>query len=80
MEAGIQVKISPRSSLLDTDVGFEEKLYGYHRLNDPKVTYQNGAGIKVCNLSEIEIEEKNKPIGIINRNDIDLGPPEPNKY
>ena len=80
MDAGISVSISPRSSLLDTDIDFKDKLYGYHRLDDPKVTYQNGAGIKVCKFSDIETEEKKKPVGMIDRNDINLNPPEPNKY
>tara|TARA_R110002153_G_scaffold113386_1_gene255713 strand:- start:59 stop:787 length:729 start_codon:yes stop_codon:yes gene_type:complete len=80
MDAGISVSISPRSSLLDTDIDFKDKLYGYHRLDDPKVTYQNGAGIKVCKFSDIETEEKNKPVGMIDRNDITLNPPEPEKY
>ena len=80
MDAGIKISIAPRSTLLDTDIDFKDKLYGYHRLNDPKVTYQNGAGIKVCKFSEIKIEENNKPIGKIDRNDINLSPPEPEKY
>jgi len=80
MDSGISVSISPRSSLLDTDIEIKDKLYGYHRLDDPKVTYQNGAGIKVCKFSDIETEEKKKPVGMIDRNDINLNPPEPNKY
>ena len=80
MDSGISVSISPRSSLLDTDIELKDKLYGYHRLDDPKVTYQNGAGIKVCKFSDIETEEKNKPVGMIDRNDINLNPPEPEKY
>tara|TARA_R110002051_G_scaffold105148_1_gene177980 strand:- start:42 stop:776 length:735 start_codon:yes stop_codon:yes gene_type:complete len=77
IDAGIQIEIAPRSTLLDTDVGLEEKLYGYHRLSNPKVAYQNGAGMKVCNLSEIEIQQESKPIGIIGRKDLNLF--EPNK-
>jgi len=80
MDSGISVSISPRSSLLDTDIELKDKLYGYHRLDDPKVTYQNGAGIKVCKFSDIETEEKKKPVGMIDRNDINLNPPEPEKY
>ena len=38
IDAGIDVSIAPRSSLLDTDIGFKDKLYGYHRLDNPKVT------------------------------------------
>ena len=56
------------------------QLYGYHRLNDPKITYQNGAGMKVCNFSDIQIEQNGKPVGIIGRKDINLEVPEPEKY
>ena len=80
LDAGIKISIAPRSTLLDTDINFKDKLYGYHRLDDPKVTYQNGSGIKVCNFSEVKIEENNKPVGKIDRNDINLTPPEPSKY
>ena len=76
----IKIHIAHSSSLLDMNVPDDQKLYGYHRLDDPKVTYQNGSGIKVCNFSEVKIEENNKPVGKIDRNDINLTPPEPNKY
>ena len=56
MDAGIIVSISPRSSLLDTNIDLKDKLYGYHRLRDPKVTYQNGSCIEVCKFSDLEIE------------------------
>lgn len=79
IDSGMDVSISPRSSLIDTDVEIKEKLYGYHRLSDPKITYQDHDGlIKVCKWSEIEKEEKQKPIGIINRKDLE--PVEPDKY
>jgi len=81
IDAGIQIEIAPRSSLLDTDIDFKEKLYGYHRLNDPKVTYQNGSGMKVCNLSEMQLQEESKPVGIIGRKDLNLSEPvEPKEY
>jgi len=80
IDSGMEVSIAPKSSLLDTDIDIKDKLYGYHRLDDPKVTYQNGAGIKVCKFSDIETEEKKKPVGMIDRNDINLNPPEPEKY
>ncbi len=81
IDAGVQIEIAPRSTLLDTDVGFEEKLYGYHRLNNPKVAYQNGPTMSVCKLSDIQIEEKQKPIGIIGRKDLNLSEPvEPKEY
>jgi hypothetical protein len=79
IDAGIEVSIAPRSSLMDTDVDIKDKLYGYHRLNDSKITYQDNDGlIKVCKWSEVEKEEEKKPIGIINRKD--LIPVEPDKY
>tara|TARA_R100000544_G_C2216565_1_gene54927 strand:- start:255 stop:980 length:726 start_codon:yes stop_codon:yes gene_type:complete len=80
IQAGIQIEIAPRSSLLDVDIPLEQKLYGYHRLDDPKVAYQNGPNMSVCKLSEIEKEPVIKPVGIINRNDLNLNPVEPSKY
>jgi hypothetical protein len=75
----IKIGIAPRSTLLDTDVDVKEKLYGYHRLDDPKVTFTDQDGeIKVCLLSNIKEEKESKPVGIINRKD--LTPVEPNKY
>ncbi len=76
----MQIEVAPRSTLLDTDIDFKEKLYGYHRLDDPKVSYQNGAGMKVCNLSDMQLEKELKPVGIINRNDLELNSVEPKKY
>ena len=35
IEAGMTVSVAPRSTLLDTDVPVEAKLYGYHRLENP---------------------------------------------
>lgn len=37
LSKGIEVKVAPSSSLLDTNVPEEEKLYGYHRLEDPVI-------------------------------------------
>jgi len=36
-DIGISVGVAPQSSLLDTDLPLNEKLYGYHRLDDPIV-------------------------------------------
>ena len=59
----------------------QEKLYGYHRLNDPKITYQDGPNMSVCKLSEVQTEPENKPVGIINRHDLkELNPVEPKEY
>jgi len=80
IDAGMQIEVAPRSSLLDTDIPMQEKLYGYHRLDDPKITYQNGSTMSVCKLSEVEMEAPIKPVGIINRNDLELNPVEPKEY
>ena len=37
LENKIGIGASPRSSLLDSNVGLTERLYGYHRLDDPLV-------------------------------------------
>tara|TARA_R100000406_G_scaffold57954_2_gene40019 strand:- start:3632 stop:4354 length:723 start_codon:yes stop_codon:yes gene_type:complete len=51
---GIKVGVSPRSSLLDQNVPIEERLYGYHRLPNPKIAMPNPAGEwVVCNRSEL---------------------------
>ena len=79
IDSGMSISIAPRSSLMDTDIDIKEKLYGYHRLRDPKITYQDCDGsIKVCKWSEVEVEEEQKPVGIINRKD--LTPVEPSNY
>ncbi len=76
---GIKVGIAPRSSLLDTDVDIKNKLYGYHRLNNPQVTFQDNYGnINVCKWSDMQQTEIKKPIGIIGRED--LKPVEPKEY
>ena len=80
IDAGIQIEVAPRSTLLDMDIPIQEKLYGYHRLTDPKVAYQDGKEMSVCALSEIKMEPANKPVGIINRNDLKLNPVEPGEY
>jgi|TARA_R110001583_G_scaffold640_2_gene5667 hypothetical protein len=76
----INVSIAPNSNLLDTNVPLKDKLYGYHRLKDPKISYQNDLGLQVCKWSEI-VQEENKPIGMIGRDDLQFNNvPEPNKY
>tara|TARA_R110000824_G_scaffold241557_2_gene430287 strand:+ start:355 stop:1083 length:729 start_codon:yes stop_codon:yes gene_type:complete len=81
IDAGMQIEVAPRSTLLDMDIPLQEKLYGYHRLDDPKIVYQNGKNMSVCKLSEVEMEPVNKPVGIINRHDLkELNPVEPKEY
>jgi hypothetical protein len=79
IDAGTKVAVAPRSSLIDTDVDIRDKLYGYHRLDDPKITYQDQDGsIKVCKWSEVIKEENSKPVGMIGRKD--LSPVEPKEF
>ena len=81
IDAGMQIEVAPRSTLLDMDIPLHEKLYGYHRLDDPKISYQNGKNMSVCKLSEVEMEPVNKPVGMINRHDLkELTPVEPKEY
>ena len=35
ISAGMVVSVAPRSGLLDTDVPIQDKVYGYHRLDNP---------------------------------------------
>lgn len=50
----ISVGVSPRSSLLDQNVEVEERLYGYHRLDNPKIAMPDPQGEwVVCNRSEL---------------------------
>ena len=75
----ISVGIAPRSTLLDTNIPTSEKLYGYHRLENPKVPYRDDDGeVAICNFSELTESENIKPVGMIGRKD--LTPAEPNKY
>ena len=86
MNKGIDVCIAATSSLLDTNVSEKEKLYGYHRLEDPPVTYMENGNLKTTQSSNVEKENK-KPIGVSGRKDYmkvektnGLTPPEPINY
>ena len=76
IQKGIDVAIAPSSSLLDTNVSTKEKLYGYHRLENPPVVYLNKGELVVGKFSDVGEEEK--LIGVSGRHD--PGPPEPEKY
>jgi len=82
MVMGIKIEVASTSGLLDTDVPAEEKLYGYHRLDDPKIVLSDGQGTMLAvNASELnkEQEKKIQPI-LIDRNDGHLKTPEPKKW
>ena len=76
MAKNMIVSVAPTSSLLDTNVAIEEKLYGYHRLENPPVVYLEQGELNIGKLSDV-LEEKT-PSGVSGRKDID--PPEPEKY
>jgi len=76
MDAGMEVSIGGHSPILDTNIPLKEKLYGYHRLDNPPVVYLNKGELVVGKFSDIVKEER--PSGISGRQDI--GPPEPEKY
>tara|TARA_R100001082_G_scaffold26196_1_gene13008 strand:- start:229 stop:954 length:726 start_codon:yes stop_codon:yes gene_type:complete len=79
MDLGIDVSVAASSSMLDTNVPEEQKLYGYHRLENPPVVYLNKGQLDVTESSEIEKEDVYK--GFSGRTEqITLGPPEPEAY
>tara|TARA_R100000900_G_scaffold51970_1_gene41551 strand:+ start:1617 stop:2354 length:738 start_codon:yes stop_codon:yes gene_type:complete len=64
MNAGIQVEVASSSGLLDTCIPIHEKLYGYHRLNDPLVVSVDQSGslyaTKKSNVNKIKNETEYK--------------------
>jgi len=49
---GIKIEIASKSGLLDTNVPDNEKLYGYHRLDDPLVQTVQKGGLLIAKQSE----------------------------
>ena len=68
MERGIEVSVAVRSNLLDANIDAKDKLYGYHRLNDPIVSYQQEGEMKVIKWSEV-LDKGMMPVGVSDRND-----------
>ena len=84
MHSGIQVEVAGTSGLLDTSVPSEEKLYGYHRLDDPLVVIQDEKGILIPRKrSQVQqFKQEQEPV-LIDRNDTHLKKNkvgEPNKW
>jgi hypothetical protein len=86
MHLGVQIEVANTSGLLDTNIVAEEKLYGYHRLQDPLVIMSNGEGFMTSMKKSEAIamqgqEQKIEPI-LIDRNDNHLEPRinEPKKW
>ena len=67
---GMQIEVAHRSNLLDTNVPDEEKLYGYHRLDDPLVQTINKGVLEVSRQSELSSPEpKDKTPVLFGRHD-----------
>lgn len=54
---GIKIEVAHHSGLLDTDVPDNEKLYGYHRLEDPLVQSYKDGGLLITRQSEVKPPE-----------------------
>jgi hypothetical protein len=57
-------------------------MYGYHRLEDPYVTYYIDNELRICKWSEVE-KQQAIPIGLVGRKDGQVKEGlivEPNKY
>lgn len=67
---GIKIEVAHNSSLLDTNVPDNEKLYGYHRLEDPLVQTVDNGHLLITRQSEFEPPEpvESKPV-IFGRHD-----------
>jgi|TARA_R110001583_G_scaffold173925_2_gene328081 hypothetical protein len=66
---------SAKSSLLDQNVNLEERLYGYHRLADPKIAMPTSDKWLVCNKSDLEAKMKENNIEVVEQ----ISSPEPYK-
>ena len=70
---GMLVEIANSSTLLDTSIPVEDKLYGYHRLDDPKVIVHDDENkLRVFNKSQIERGEQEQKVMYMDRYDSHL--------
>ena len=68
---GIKIHIAHNSSLLDTNVSDDQKLYGYHRLEDPLVSTTTQGEMLITKKSKLEPPEPLDAVqNIIGREDI----------
>ena len=68
---GIKVNIAHNSSLLDMNVPEDQKLYGYHRLDDPLVSTATNGSMLITRKSKLEPQEPlDATPNIIGREDI----------
>jgi hypothetical protein len=61
---GVKVEVAHSSGLLDTNIPENEKLYGYHRLEDPLVQTFNNEGLLITKQSEYIPPEPSEPLDI----------------
>ena len=79
MMVGMTVEVANTSTLLDASVPLDEKLYGYHRLDDPLVPVIDNGVLSTKKLSEgKKTETEQKPVLIGRHENITIG--EPNKW
>jgi len=70
---GVRVEVANTSTLLDTSIPVEEKLYGYHRLDDPKIIVHDKEGeLCVFSQSQINKKEQEKKVMYMDRYDSHL--------
>ena len=68
---GIKVNIAHNSSLLDMNIPDDQKLYGYHRLDDPLVSSATNGSMLITRKSKLEPPEPlDATPNIIGREDI----------
>jgi len=81
---GIEVEVAHTSGLLDTAVPAEEKLYGYHRLEDPLVVITDEKGVLIAKKrSQLQQFRREQEPVLVDRNDSHLKKNkvgEPNKW
>ena len=80
-EAGMKIEVAASSALLDTAVPLNEKLYGYHRLEDPLIPILLEDGTLFAQTeSSLQTKVVAKEGVLIGRHDEHLKPVEPKKW
>jgi hypothetical protein len=81
---GVEIEVAHTSGLLDTAVPAEEKLYGYHRLEDPLVVITDEKGVLIAKKrSQLQQFKREQEPVLVDRNDTHLKKNkvgEPNKW
>jgi len=67
---GIKINIAHSSSLLDTNVPEDEKLYGYHRLDNPLISTVSKGSLMIMRKSKKEPPNPKDLPNVIGREDI----------